>query len=169
MVAFVRGETLTKAGVRSAFLRAAGFDYNIVPWVAAARDDVVRLPSPDMRTPFVDPADIAAAAVALLTAAHPVPGAYSITGPESGSLREQVAEINAALGRSYVVEELGETDTGVGFLDDMPDFMRTSFLEVFAGAGGLAPSNDVEVLTGTPARPFRAWLADNHRAFAGQP
>jgi len=159
-------QALTKAGVPSAFLRAGGFDYNIVPWVAAARDDVVRLPYPDMRSPFVDPADIAASAVALLSAAEPVPGAYSITGPEAGSLREQVAEVNRAFGRSYLVQELGEKETGIGFLDEMPELVRTSFLEVFEGAGQVTPSDDVRRLTGTPARPFSAWLAENRGAFA---
>ncbi|MEU4563068.1 NAD(P)H-binding protein [Actinoplanes sp. NPDC023936] len=159
-------QALTEAGVPSAFLRAGGFDYNIVPWVAAARDDVVRLPYPDMRSPFVDPADIAASAVALLSAAEPMPGAYSITGPEAGSLREQVAEINRAFGRSYVVQELGEKETGIGFLDEMPDPVRTSFLEVFEGAGQVTPSDDVLRLTGTPARPFSAWLDENRGAFA---
>jgi uncharacterized protein YbjT (DUF2867 family) len=158
-------QALTGAGVPAAFLRAGGFDYNIVPWVAAARDDVVRLPYPDMRSPFVDPADIAAAAVALLIAVEPMPGTYSITGPEAGSLREQVAEINRVLGRSYVVRELGENETGIGFLDRMPDPLRTSFLEVFEGAGRVTPSDDVRRLTGRPARPFSAWLAENRGAF----
>ena len=159
-------QALTKVGVPSAFLRAGGFDYNIVPWVAAARDDVVRLPYPDTRSPFVDPADIAASAVALLSAAEPMPGAYSITGPEAGSLREQVAEVNGAFGRSYVVQELDEKGTGIGFLDEMPEPIRTSFLEVFEGAGHVTPSDDVLHLTGTPARPFSAWLAENRGAFA---
>jgi len=157
---------LTEAGVPSAFLRAAGFDYNIVPWVAAARDDVVRLPYPDMRSPFVDPADIAASAVALLSAAEPMPGAYSITGPEARSLREQTAEVNRAFGRSYVVQELGEKESGIGFLDVMPEPVRRSFLEVFEGAGHVTPSDDVLHLAGTPARPFSAWLAENRGAFA---
>jgi (4-alkanoyl-5-oxo-2,5-dihydrofuran-3-yl)methyl phosphate reductase len=159
-------QALTEAGVPSAFLRAGGFDYNIVPWVAAARDDVVRLPYPDIRSAFVDPADIAASAVALLSAAEPMPGAYSITGPEDGSLRDQVAEVSKVFGRSYVVQELGEDETGIGFLDEMPAFVRTSFLEVFEGAGQVRPSDDVLRLTGSLARPFSAWLAENRGAFA---
>jgi uncharacterized protein YbjT (DUF2867 family) len=159
-------QALTNAGVPSALLRAGGFDYNIVPWVAAAPDDVVRLPYPDVRSPFVDPADIASSTVALLSAAQPMPGAYSITGPEAGSLREQIAEVNRVFGRSYIVQELSEKETGIGFLNAMPESVRTSFLEVFEGAGRVAPSDDVLRLTGTPARPFSAWLADNRGAFA---
>jgi hypothetical protein len=86
--------------------------------------------------------------------------------PEAGSLREQVAEVNRAFGRSYVVQELGEKETGIGFLDEMPDPVRTSFLDVFEGAGQVTPSDDVLHLTGTPARPFNAWLAENRGAFA---
>ncbi|MFE5111342.1 SDR family oxidoreductase [Streptomyces sp. NPDC056663] len=72
---------LAQAGVPSTFLRAAGFDYNILMWVASAADGVVRAPNADVKLPVVDPADIASAAVAVLTAADPKPGAYSITGP----------------------------------------------------------------------------------------
>lgn len=60
-----------------------------------ARDNVVRLPYPGRTIPFVDPAT----AVALLTASRPALRAYSTTGPESGSLREQVVEINREFDR----------------------------------------------------------------------
>ena len=129
------------------FARAAGFDYNIVPWVAAARDDVVRLPYPHMRSPFVEPADIAASAVALLSAAEPMPATYWITGPEAGSLRAQAAEINSAFGRSYVVQQLGERETRIGLLDEMPDPARTS----------------VQRLTGRQPRSFRTTLTGARR------
>ena len=64
---------LTDAGVPATFLRAAGFDYNILMWAAGAADHVVRAPNVDVKLPVVDPADIAAAAVAVLTAADPRP------------------------------------------------------------------------------------------------
>lgn len=47
----------------------------------------MRAPFPDAALPIVDPADIAAVAVAVLLADSPQPGAYSITGPATVSLR----------------------------------------------------------------------------------
>ncbi len=160
---------LTRAGVPSTFLRAAGFDYNILMWLAGAGDGVVRAPDPDVKLPVVDPADIAAAAVAVLTAADPHPAAYSITGPRSISVRDQVAVVNEALGRSYTVQEITrEEAAAAAFPEGTPEFVATSVLETMGPAAGvLTPSADVEALTGTPPRPFRAWVTDNARAFTG--
>jgi uncharacterized protein YbjT (DUF2867 family) len=158
---------LTEAGVPATFLRAAGFDYNILTWVAGAADGVVRAPNADVKLPVVDPADIAAAAVAVLTTADPQPGAGSITGPEALSVRDQVAVLNAVLGRSYTVLEISEQEAGkTAFPEGTPDFVTTSVLETMGPAAALAPSTDVQTLTGRPPRPFGAWVSDNVKAFA---
>ncbi|MFC3743758.1 SDR family oxidoreductase [Paractinoplanes deccanensis] len=149
---------LTEAGVPATFLRAAGFDYNILLWVAGAADGVVRAPNAGVKLPVVDPADIAAAAVAALTAAHPKSGAYSITGPESLSVRDQIAIVNQVLGRSYTVQEVGEAEA--------PGSLPPSILETMGPAAAVVtPADGVRVLTGNPPRPFAAWVADNARAF----
>jgi uncharacterized protein YbjT (DUF2867 family) len=161
-------QALTQAGVPSTFLRAAGFDYNILMWVADAADSVVRAPNADVKLPVVDPADIAAAAVAVLTAADPKPGAYSITGPQSLSVRDQIAVINQTLGRSYSVREISQAEAATAaFPSGTPDFVTTSVLETMGpGAAVLAPSGDVQALTGKAPRPFRAWVIDNAKAIA---
>ena len=72
---------LANAGVPSTFLRAAGFDNNILMWTTAlASEGIIRAPYPDVALPVVDPADIAAAAAAVLLSDTPIPQAYSITG-----------------------------------------------------------------------------------------
>nr|WP_221379009.1 NAD(P)H-binding protein [Actinoplanes polyasparticus] len=161
-------QALTDAGVPATFLRAAGFDYNILMWAAGAADGVVRAPNVDVKLPVVDPADIAAAAVAVLTAADPRPGAYSITGPHSLSVRDQVAVINETLGRAYTVQEISEADAAAAaFRPGTPDFVTTSVLETMgSGAAVLTPADGVKTLTGNPPRPFSAWVADNAQAFA---
>ena len=161
-------QALTQAGVPSTFLRAAGFAYNILMWVAGAADGVVRAPNADVKLPVVDPADIAAAAVAVLTAADPTPGAYSITGPQSISVRDQVAVVSEALGRSYSVQEITQEQAAhAAFPEGTPQVVTTSVLETMGpGAGVLPPSSDVRALTGTPPRPFRAWVTDHAQAFA---
>jgi (4-alkanoyl-5-oxo-2,5-dihydrofuran-3-yl)methyl phosphate reductase len=161
-------QALTQAGVPSTFLRAAGFDYNILMWTAGAVDGVVRAPNADVKLPVVDPADIAAAAVAVLTAADPRNGAYSITGPQSLSVRDQIAVVNETLGRSYTVREISQAEAATtAFPEGTPDFVVTSVLETMGpSAGVLAPSSGVQTLTGYAPRPFHAWVAENTKAFA---
>ncbi|MGW7003814.1 SDR family oxidoreductase [Streptomyces sp. NPDC054933] len=161
-------QALTQAGVPSTFLRAADFDYNILMWTAGAVDGVVRAPNADVKLPVVDPADIAAAAVAVLTAADPRNGAYSITGPQSLSVRDQIAVVNETLGRSYTVREISQAEAATtAFPEGTPDFVVTSVLETMGpSAGVLAPSSGVQTLTGYAPRPFHAWVAENTKAFA---
>lgn len=161
-------QALTGAGVPATFLRAAGFDHNILMWTARATDGVVKAPNPDVRLPVVHPADIAAAAVAVLTADSPATGGYSITGPQSLSVRDQITVVNEVLGRDYTVQEISQAEAAAAaFPEGTPDVVTTSVLETMGpGADAVTPSDDVQKLTGTPARPFRAWVTDNAAAFA---
>jgi uncharacterized protein YbjT (DUF2867 family) len=161
-------QALTAAGVPSTFLRAAGFDHNILMWTAGATDGVVQAPNADVRLPVVHPADIAASAVALLTAADPATGAYSITGPKALSVRDQVAIVNEVLGRTYTVQEISQAEAATAvFPEGTPGVVATSVLETMGpGAAVVTPSDDVATLTGSTARPFSAWVADNAAAFA---
>ncbi|MBC7271159.1 MAG: NAD(P)H-binding protein, partial [Streptomyces sp.] len=140
-------QALTRAGVPATFLRAAGFDYNILMWTAAAVDGVVKAPHVDVELPIVDPRDIAASAVAVLTAEAPTGGVYSITGEQRLSIRDQIAVVNELLGRTYTVEEVSqEAAAAVAFPEGTPDFVRTSVLETMGpSAAALAPSSDVRL------------------------
>lgn len=136
-------------------------------WLAGATDGVVRAPNADVKLPVIDPVDIAAAAVAVLTAADPQPGAYSITGPEALSVRDQVAIVNDLLGRSYTVQEISQAEAvTVAFPEGTPDIVSTSVLETMGPAAAVvAPSGDVAALTAAPPRSFRDWVGDNATAF----
>lgn len=160
-------QALTDAGVPSTFLRAAGFDYNIAMWAAGAVDGVVRAPNVDVKLPIVDPADVAASAVAVLAAVAPQPGAFSITGPVAVSVREQVAILGDVLGRDLKVEEISEAEAAkAAFPQGTTEVVTTSVLQTMgAWAAVLPPSGDVQALTGRPPRDFRAWALDNAEAF----
>ena len=51
-------QALTEAGVPSTFLRATGFDYNLIQWTSGIGEGVVRAPFADLPLPKVDPADV---------------------------------------------------------------------------------------------------------------
>ncbi len=160
-------QALAEAGVPSTFLRAAGFDYNILMWAGAAREGVVRAPYPDVELPVVHPADIAASAAAVLLADNPPTGAFSITGPEKLSVRDQAQALSEVLGHDVRVEQISEDEAKRdNFPDGTPDFVTTSVLETMGeAASALEPSGDVQTLTGRAPRTFREWAEENEGAF----
>lgn len=160
-------QALTDAGVPATFLRAAGFDYNILMWASEAKDGVVRAPYLDVKLPVVDPADIAASAVAVLLDPSPAGGAYSITGPEPLSVRDQTDIVARVLGQSLALEAVPEADAkAAAFPEGTPDFVTTSVFGTFGPeATALPVSRDVEALTGRPARTFEQWATEHVGAF----
>lgn len=157
---------LMQAAVPSTFLRASGFDYNFLMWTSEISSGVVRAPWLDVALPVVDPADIAASAVAVLLDEFPVGGAYSITGPAPLSVRDQAAVAAEVLGHDVKVEQL---DLAVAkanaFPEGTPSFVVDSVFGTFGPeAAVLAVSSDVEKLTGRPAGTFAGWVERNRGA-----
>lgn len=160
-------QALIGAGVPATFLRAAGFDDNFLMWASEAKNGVVRAPYLDVKLPVVDPADIAACAVAVLLADSPPGGAYSITGPQPLSVRDQTEIVSRVLGRPLAVEAIPEADAkAAAFPEGTPDVVTDSVFGTFGRAAAALPvSDDVEGLTGRPARTFEQWAGEHADAF----
>lgn len=158
---------LTEAGVPSTFLRAAGFDYNILMWVGGAEDGVIRTPYPDVKLPVVHPEDIAASAAAVLLSEDPAGGVYTITGPEKLSVRDQALVLSGLAGKDFRVETMTEEEAKSSkFPEGTPDFVTTSVLETMSPAAAvLDPTDDVQGLTGHAPRTFGDWANENKEAF----
>ena len=158
---------LTEAGVPSTFLRAAGFDYNILMWAAGATDGVIRAPYPDAKLPIVHPEDIAASAAAVLLSEDPAGGVYTITGPEKLSVRDQARVLSGLNGKDFRVETMTEEEAKSSkFPEGTPDFVTTSVLETMSPAASvLDPTGGVEALTGHAPRTFGDWANENKEAF----
>lgn len=160
---------LTDAGVPSAFLRCAGFDYNILMWAGhAAATGVIRAPFPDAKLPVVDPADIAASAVAVIIAEPAITGTFVITGPEKLSVTDQAAVLSGVLGRSIEVEKITEAEAvAMSFPEDTPELVTSSTLGTLGEMAAALPVHDgVQTLTGHAPRTFREWATDHEEAFA---
>lgn len=160
-------QALLSAGVPSTFLRAAGFDYNILAWASEADAGVVRAPYLDVALPVVDPDDIAASVAAVLLADVPQPGAFSITGPEALTVADQTAVLSEVLGRDLRVEQITEQQAKEAmFPAGTPDVVTASVLGTMSAAAAALPiSGDVEKLTGRPAHTFLDWATDHATAF----
>lgn len=128
----------------------------------------VRLAHPDS---FVNPIhidDIAEVAVDLLTRERFRGRMQVLTGPQSLRLREVVAVLGEALDRPIGLDELTREQAVAERPPHLPAEVLETLLDVTAAAVGVPAlvNNNVERITGHPARPFRDWVIRQRDAFA---
>lgn len=154
--------------VPATFLRPGDFAGNALQWARPiAATDTVRLPYPDAHTVPLHEDDLAAAAAAVLTAPERYSApAYTLTGPQSLTFREQAELIGAARGRPVRVEPvsragwMAETSIPASYAEALLDHWRNH------DGTPVATTATVAALTGRPARPFAAWAATHAAAFS---
>ncbi|MFF4947624.1 NmrA family NAD(P)-binding protein [Streptomyces rubiginosohelvolus] len=165
-------ETIRASGVPWTFVRPRTFMSNTLTWAPGIRSaGVVRALYGDAPVACVDPRDVAAVAVAVLTGAGHEGRTYAVSGPEAITAREQTAQLSRVLGRPLRFEELGLDAARKALLAKYPRPAAEAFLESAerqrAGAkAAVVPT--VEELTGCQARPYRTWAADHADAFAAE-
>ncbi|MEV7043461.1 NAD(P)H-binding protein [Amycolatopsis sp. NPDC051061] len=171
-------QAVRASGIPCTFLRPGGFAANRLAWAPPIRaDGVVRDPFPDSHAALVHEADIAAVAARALTSSGHTGVEYTLTGPESLTVRQQASLIGVAAGRRVRVE-----------VQDLDDHRRelTAAFEV-RGLGRVGSAEVIEArirrlaalvdrpqpttetvleVTGRPARGFAAWAADHAAEFA---
>jgi uncharacterized protein YbjT (DUF2867 family) len=158
------------SGTAWTFLRPTGFAANTLMWADQIRSgDVVRWPFGAAGRALIDERDIAAVAVRALTEDRHAGARYLLSGPAVLTQAEQVAAIGRAIGRELRWEEL-------------PRDAARQVLTAAWGDAAFAESaletwewfvdhpepvtSAVPDLTGTPARSFADWAADNAAAFS---
>ncbi|MFD4002830.1 NmrA family NAD(P)-binding protein [Streptomyces rubiginosohelvolus] len=165
-------ETIRASGVPWTFVRPRTFMSNTLSWAPGIRSaGVVRALYGDAPVACVDPRDVAAVAVAVLTGAGHEGRTYAVSGPEAITAREQTAQLSRVLGRPLRFEELGLDAARAALLAKYPRPAAEAFLESAerqrAGAkAAVVPT--VEELTGCQSRPYRTWAADHADAFAAE-
>lgn len=166
-------EGLAASGVPHAILRAGSFMQNFLGSAETIRSqDQFYGSSGDGKIAMIDARDIAAVAVALLTSEKPTGGVFTLTGPEALSNAQAAAVISDVVGReiSYVdvpgdVLKVGLLEAGLEewLVDDL-----VTLNAAFTGGAGEGVTDDVERLTGRPARTFAQFVADCADAFGGK-
>ncbi|MEV1047497.1 NAD(P)H-binding protein [Streptomyces sp. NPDC049916] len=162
-------QTIRESGVPWTFVRPRTFMSNTLSWAPGIRSSgVVRALHGDAPVACVDPRDVAAVAVHVLTGTGHEGRAYAVSGPEAISAREQTAQLARELGRPLRFEELDRETARTALLARYPVPVAEAFLESAerqsAGAkAAVVPT--VGELTGAAARPFRTWAADHRDAF----
>ncbi|MEU6154089.1 NAD(P)H-binding protein [Actinosynnema sp. NPDC047251] len=168
------------SGAEWTHVRPGGFMTNLLPaWAPSIRARrVVRHPFPDEAGVPVHEADVAAVAVAALLEDGHAGRAYTLTGPELITNRDQVAAIAAALGEEVrfevVSREVAREEMRAlgGFAADHADLLL-GFVNYGGGESSgegfsdddysalLKPWPDVETVLGRPARSYARWARDH--------
>ncbi|MFF2226597.1 NAD(P)H-binding protein [Streptomyces globisporus] len=165
-------EAIRESGVPWTFVRPRTFMSNTLSWAPGIRSaGVVRALYGDAPVACVDPRDVAAVAVAVLTGAGHEGRAYAVSGPEAITAREQTDQLSRVLGRPLRFEELGPDAARTALLAKYPRPVAEAFLESaerqLAGAkAAVVPT--VQEVTGHQARSYRTWAADHADAFAAE-
>ncbi|MEU9927206.1 NAD(P)H-binding protein [Streptomyces anulatus] len=163
-------QAVRESGVSWTFVRPRTFMSNTLSWAPGIRSTgVVRALYGDSPVACVDPRDVAAVAVAVLTGTGHEGRAYAVSGPEAITAREQTAQLSRVLERPLRFEELGVDAARTALLAKYPPPVAEAFLQSAerqrAGAkAAVVPT--IQDLTGRPARPYRIWSAEHAEAFA---
>ncbi|MFC1402706.1 MULTISPECIES: SDR family oxidoreductase [Streptacidiphilus] len=165
----LRGEeAVLGLGVPWTFLRPGGLASNALRWAASVRrEGVVRALFPQLAAPLLHPADLAEVAVAALLDPGHQGRTLTLTGPETITVREQVAVLREVTGRPIRFEEVAEQDAAAVLGPSLPP----GFIEVYVPVQKQYLTTTPVVLptvteiTGKPGRNFRQWAVDHADAF----
>ncbi|QNJ39061.1 NAD(P)H-binding protein [Streptomyces buecherae] len=157
------------SGLEWTALRPTGFASNTLGWAEEVRTTgVVRAPLARLARPLIHEADMAAVAVQALTTNALLGARPLITGPELITQERQVALISEAIGRPVRFEEVAldeaiEQMKAAGYPAELVEAVLPAQAEMLDNP---EPVNDeVERITGTPARSFQEWAVDHAADF----
>ncbi|MET8753300.1 NAD(P)H-binding protein [Streptomyces sp. NPDC004667] len=161
---------LLASPLRSTLLRPGSFASNAIGWSWALKSGrPIHLPYPGAYADPVHEADLAEAALAVLTDPALGGGAHTLTGPQSLTFTAQLAILGSVLGRAVPFAAVTPEEWKAEVEGYIPGPYADALLDFWAASDGLpVPVTDaVERLTGHPARSFETWARDHAEAFAG--
>ncbi|WP_059013470.1 NAD(P)H-binding protein [Streptomyces specialis] len=161
-------QAVENSGLPWTFLRPRSFMSNALRWIPQLeKGDVVRVPFAEVPTASIDPADIAAVAVAALMNDGHEGAVYDLTGPEPLLPAEQVAVLAEELGRDLRCEGLSDEEARAEMSASMPAAYVDAFFAFFVD--GLVDEQTVyptvREVTGHEPRTFRQWAKAHADAF----
>lgn len=149
-------------------LRPGAFATNDLAWLAEIKQSgTVSLPYPEARQTPIHELDLAESAAAILTGSVQAEQVHQLSGPDLISFREQVAAIAQATGKPITVTEISRQQAAAQLAQNMPAAFVETLLDYWQqGVDSTEqPSDQVELLTGRPARSFRQWALDHAEDF----
>lgn len=160
---------LQASGAHWTVLAPNGFFSNFLGMADSIRQGGIYTNAGDGKVSMIDPRDIAAAAVAVLTRPGPQGKTYALTGPEAIGYADAAATLAELLGHPVRYVPVDDATahaalTGLG----LPEAQAADIVAlgaVYAAGYAAQVSHDVEQLTGTPPRSFSTFVADHRAAF----
>jgi (4-alkanoyl-5-oxo-2,5-dihydrofuran-3-yl)methyl phosphate reductase len=150
-------------------LRPGTFDSNATRSFGITQRDGLFLPAGNGKDAHIDPRDIAAVAVKILTTPEGHAGkTYELTGPELLSYGELVERINLVTGKSFRYQDVSDTEWSSAMLGaGAPTPIVESMLRYFAGLreGRMYVTTTVPELLGRPAGSVEGWIRDHASEF----
>ncbi|MBT2397022.1 NAD(P)H-binding protein [Streptomyces sp. ISL-100] len=156
--------------ITATFLRPGAFATNALQWSWAVKSGgAIDLPYPFSHADPLHEADIAEAALAVLTTPRLQGAAYELTGPESLTFTEQIETLSRAAGRDIEVNAVSRETWKAAMAQYLPGAFADSLLDYWArnDRSPVPLTRTVEELTGHPARSFAAWAREHAAAFTG--
>jgi uncharacterized protein YbjT (DUF2867 family) len=161
-------ERLQSLGIPWTILRPGSFASNFLLWFDR-QNNTLSLPMGEGKDSFIDPRDIAACAVKLLTTSGHDGRIYEITGPEHLSFEQWAAKLSAAIGKKVSYQNVPEEALRQGLLSmGIPAPTAESFIAFFSlirNGKIYSPTSAVADLLGRQPRSFDEWARDNAAAF----
>ncbi|RDI55448.1 NAD(P)H-binding protein [Nocardia mexicana] len=149
-----------ESGLSWTILRPSAFMSNALRWLPQLRaGDVVRAQFPTVPLAVVDPADLAAVAMAALVSDAHHGDILWPTGPQALRPAEQIAMLGRALSRDLRCVELSDDETRAELLETTPPEYVDAFFDFYVD-GAIDESvvrDTVERVTGNPPRTFTEW------------
>lgn len=151
-------------------LRPGRFMSNALQWAAMIRaGDEIPVPFADRPAASIDPADIAAVALAALTSSgdEHTGRAYELSGPESLTPTEELSILGRLLGRPLHVHEVPAeaARAGMARYGFPPEVVEAIMTRTLSSDRGTEVLPTVEKLLGRPARTFSQWARAHAGAF----
>jgi uncharacterized protein YbjT (DUF2867 family) len=161
-------QRLQSLGIPWTILRPGSFASNFLVFFNRENNGIF-LPVGSGKDSFIDPRDIGACAVALLTTDGHSGRIYEITGSEDLSYAQCAEKLSAAAGKTIVYQDIPADTLRQGLLAaGLPAPFVESFIIFFAAVRDgktFPPTSAVADLLGRPPRSFDEWARDNAAAF----
>ncbi|GAA2809748.1 NAD(P)H-binding protein [Kitasatospora paracochleata] len=163
-------DAIVASGIAYTFVRPHNFATNILMWgwpESIRTEGRIRFPFPESHSDAIHEKDIAAVAVAALTRPGHENQAYFISGPESITQRRQLEVLSEVLGRPLEYVELTEAEAREALSPIVPIWVMDAVVGYWAGSDGVPShlTDNVEKITGKPARTFAEWAKDHAQDF----
>ena len=156
---------LEESGLSWTFVRPGMFATNTRWWWTRVikAGEAVRLPYPEALTAPVSERDMAALAVTALTEPGHGRQAYTLYGPQTLTLREQVEHIGTAIGSKIPVETVTPEQARADLGRTMPAMGVEAIMRAWeAGAENVPETSAIAgKLTGKPAQTFPEWAREH--------